>query len=960
MDMKHVGLLVLLVIGSGGLVRADSGVPVTISVLPSNGTASVNLEWGADKPVYNVLTTTNLNGEWSPATNCPLTMTNLIGQYCLPVNDGTRFFRVETLDTEGPLVVDQYPDANSAGVGRFSPLVVVLQDESGIDTNDFWLVINGGATLTNGSPGLTFSANGFRYDPGAVPWGDFDGTATVSFTCADLRSNHTTVAWSFSLEVQTIIATNLLHFGVVSEAKNGLSTMASPDPAMHTVAGLSIISFETNRIVFSYTGESSGLYVGAIMVSHDPSLIFYRRITGIINDPGNHMVAADTVDVPLTDLIQEGSFTPVAFQATGSAQFRPLWTVPFNARIPFSYNHEFTALQFEWESVRIRPDTISYDLTGGISVECKIKDWHVAVFNAEITNAFHCAFRAGVEIYTNVTLLEKTQQLGSAVPVGTVWGEIAGIPVKIDLLLSVDLVLALNSEGAVSFETGFDASSSSRFRLEWTPEGWSHSSQNQHEIVPVPLDINFKVSASADLFIKPQLSAMVYSLGGLSADYRRGPGLKAKYEQGDSQCEITLYDKWSVNGALTIIGVEDSKLPKITFFEDKRILKTWYWPTISDVAPVFSIQPSNVMASAGSAIQLTSSASGNPEPTYQWYQNGVAIPGKIGNTLSLTLSSQSAGNYYVLAVNRFGEIRSTTATVVLSLPATRGGMVLIPAGSNNGTNPLGIGDLGNPESYDPVWYPQTYSLTVSSYYMDKNLVTKAQWDEVYNWAVTHGYSFDNAGSGKAANHPVQTVNWYDCVKWCNARSEKEGRSPAYYTTSSKNMVYKTGQINIEDNCVNWSSGYRLPQPVEWEYAARGGVSGKRFPWGDTIDHDKANYFGYPPGYSYGYQIGYSYDFGYEGYDTRYSSTGYPYTSPVGSFEAGKNGYGLYDMVGNVSQWCWSWLPPWQSGTEDWGRVIRGGNWSSVATYSRIGGRSGLIPVNELDYVGFRSVLPTGQ
>ena len=57
-------------------------------------------------------------------------------------------------------------------------------------------------------------------------------------------------------------------------------------------------------------------------------------------------------------------------------------------------------------------------------------------------------------------------------------------------------------------------------------------------------------------------------------------------------------------------------------------------------------------------------------------------------------------------------------------------------------------------------------------------------EQVYQWATNHGYSFDYAGSGKAANHPVQTVNWYDCVKWCNARSEMEGLTPAYYTNAS--------------------------------------------------------------------------------------------------------------------------------------------------------------------------------
>ncbi len=75
----------------------------------------------------------------------------------------------------------------------------------------------------------------------------------------------------------------------------------------------------------------------------------------------------------------------------------------------------------------------------------------------------------------------------------------------------------------------------------------------------------------------------------------------------------------------------------------------------------------------------------------------------------------------------------------------------------------------------------------------------ALWQQVYNWAIAHGYSFDYAGSGKAANHPVQTIDWYDCVKWCNARSEMEGRMPAYYTSAAQTVVYRTGQVDVDNS-----------------------------------------------------------------------------------------------------------------------------------------------------------------
>jgi len=268
-----------------------------------------------------------------------------------------------------------------------------------------------------------------------------------------------------------------------------------------------------------------------------------------------------------------------------------------------------------------------------------------------------------------------------------------------------------------------------------------------------------------------------------------------------------------------------------------------------------------------------------------------------------------------------------SSTVKFTVTADDFGMVLIPGGTNSGTDP----DFG------------AYSLTVGSFYMDATEVTKAKWDEVYSWAITHGYSFDHVGSGKAANHPVHTVGWYDVVKWCNARSQKEGR-PAVYTVGG--AIYKTGQ---RDDVVQTSAaGYRLPTDVEWEYAARGGVANRRFPWGDsdTIQHGRANYYSSSSD---------SYDTSpTRGYHPTYNNGTSPYTSPAGSFAA--NGYGLYDMTGNVWEWCFDWYP----GYEGSYRVVRGGGWFSYACHCRVGHRNYYCPGIAGTYGGVRAVLPPGQ
>jgi formylglycine-generating enzyme required for sulfatase activity len=288
------------------------------------------------------------------------------------------------------------------------------------------------------------------------------------------------------------------------------------------------------------------------------------------------------------------------------------------------------------------------------------------------------------------------------------------------------------------------------------------------------------------------------------------------------------------------------------------------------------------------------------------------------------------------------------------------GMAAIPGGTFVMGATTNMGHESHPEEL-----PQ-HEVRVSGFFMDLREVTKALWDDVAAWASTNGYDIDTGSAhGKSPAHPVSDANWYDGLKWCNARSEREGLTPCFYVSDAwdTGTVYRMDWHDPDPGQVNWAaSGYRLPTEAEWEMAARGGAAGRRFPWADadTVDRGRANYFsawteeGAP---SFPYDLATE-----EGYDPAYATGGHPFTSPAGSFVP--NGYGLSDMAGNVAEWCWDfYLSNWYGQAEasqpdptgppfgNW-RVIRGGSWNQNAHALRVATRTWNSPDQPL---GFRCV-----
>jgi formylglycine-generating enzyme required for sulfatase activity len=193
-----------------------------------------------------------------------------------------------------------------------------------------------------------------------------------------------------------------------------------------------------------------------------------------------------------------------------------------------------------------------------------------------------------------------------------------------------------------------------------------------------------------------------------------------------------------------------------------------------------------------------------------------------------------------------------------------------------------------------------HPVRVSGFYMSKYEVTQEEWGELMG---------NNPSNFKGRKLPVENVSWYDAIDYCNRRSIKEGLIPVY--TRSGDAVTWNRSAN----------GYRLPTEAEWEYAARGGVQSRGYVYAGSNNAGDVGW-----------------------YDGNSGSK----THDVGT--KGGNELGLYDMSGNVWEWCWDWYGGYRlpvnlynepltqtdpvgpdSGSD---RVLRGGSWANYAQILR--------------------------
>ena len=319
-------------------------------------------------------------------------------------------------------------------------------------------------------------------------------------------------------------------------------------------------------------------------------------------------------------------------------------------------------------------------------------------------------------------------------------------------------------------------------------------------------------------------------------------------------------------------------------------------------------------------------ASSKPEvATVNATTGEVTIVGAGASTITATVADSDTYTY-------------ATKTASYTLTVTQA--VTIPEGF--------VKVLGATIKGDETWTPTSSvfvsgrSLTIPDLYVCDHEVTRGEYKSLMGEDPSTASAYDKDGNeltgDDVLNNPVNYVNWYAAIAYCNKLSVKEGLDCAYTVSGIsdwENLAYSDIPTSGDSTwnaatCNFTANGYRLPTEAEWEWLARGGQN-YTYAGSDTV-----------------------------GDVAWYTSN----TKDTGSRDVktkAANGYGLYDMSGNVWEWCWDWYGSISSSSgasgasSGDGRVLRGGSWYYNANYCKVAFRSFSSPYNRFKIYGFRLV-----
>jgi sulfatase modifying factor 1 len=307
------------------------------------------------------------------------------------------------------------------------------------------------------------------------------------------------------------------------------------------------------------------------------------------------------------------------------------------------------------------------------------------------------------------------------------------------------------------------------------------------------------------------------------------------------------------------------------------------------LAVLLPLYPSVPLRWAGLAELTGTAAHGLPEPSSR-LSSFIIFPIRLKGDMSMRKLFMFLLIAAVVVISACSEEK----------PESKNDLVFVEGGTfkNNNSNYAGEG------------------MTLSNFYIGKYEVTQKEWAEVMG---------SNPSGFKGDNLPVEMVSWYDAVEYCNQRSLKEGLNPFYNIDKNK----KDPNNNNENDNIKWivtihegANGYRLPTEAEWEYAAGGGQASKGYIYSGSNNADEVAWYWKNAG-----NKPLTGNWNWPAIENNRNQT-----KSIGIQKP--NELGIYDMSGNVREWCWEWHGDSDSRTGSY-RLVKGGGWMGDVSNNEI-------------------------
>ncbi len=1059
--------------------------------------------WATEPGVrYDLWESGDLN-QWDRVAGYPAAADGLSMEHAF-TPEVRKFFRILPIDEQAPVVVAQYPAVNGFAVGRFADVTVELEDATGINPSTIQLTVGTLGTFGAGSPGFTFADNTITFDSGGdTALGTWGQTITVTLAVDDLAGNTLTHSWDFRLELEPQTSADVFVFGSPAAQRTG-QRVSGPAAVLATrypaAAGpqkandpplWEIHDVQADRIIIAYqAGGAPSFNPGQMICNLTPKSvneIFYRRIISVTDDSANLLLTVMTEDADLTEFASQAAISmnadSVVFGTDGDGNLQPAFEVSGEFALPrIGFDLSGTRIRLKASGSEMLVPGLEPDIrgSGSVWIDATAEEWSwwltprvragieieggelksfegVVSGQVDLAQVVSASFGVGSSIEIPIFDLPWHAEPRHIVMIGVIPTPIP-IPVFGSFEFDFEVLAAAEAEAAASCEFGFRQNLNASMGIEYSQADgleWIRSFQPGSPDVVLP-SLDVEGALKLNLILKPEVEFLIYAAAGAKVGVK-GIGGIARYDNSEGQSHVQL------EAAADVVIGPSGPLFTVLGLTPEIELRVWEaeWP-ITGNALEFKNHPQSKTVYVGDDVSFSCGVDSPSTPAFQWFHNGVAIPGQASRTLFIpSVNTGHAGSYMVRARAGLLEDFSDHAQLVVTVPVPENldsdgdgvpdiyetGTGVWVSDTDRGTDPYkwdsdgdglsdgvetntrvlisrkdtgtdpnavdtdgdGINDkleidlaLNPNVPPDFAWIPggsfemgdkvggvvggdgsevPVHTVEVSGFYMQTTFVTNEQMVEVLQWAYDAGGKITVSSttvvnvesnqelldldspycrvlwnsaaerfevkSVKGYGYPCGEVPWYGGAAYCNYRSQMDGFAPCYNLSTW--------------SCNFGANGYRLPTEAEWEKAARGGLSGKRFPWGDTINHSHANYKANSALFAYDTS----------GYTTStfhpdWADGTVPYWSPVGTFAA--NGYGLYDMAGNLFEWCNDWfsssfystaaatLPNPTGPATGSTRVLRGCNYGYHADHARVAHRGHNAPnmSRRLSY-GFRPV-----